>query len=163
VTCDERQLQLSALMDAESDGIEQSGLFTHLEGCAECRHFFDTLIRFRGTAQQDRQEILRQADETLPARLPLPMRPGARRAAGASRSAWWHPMLPTPAAIALAVLLLAAGIAIGASLASRFGRAPQRTPHAEVAKRPPGERTYVYVCSMPQIEVVGTPIPATRE
>ena len=155
MTCEERQLQLSLLMDAESGGIEQAGLFTHLEGCAECRHFFDSLIRFRGTARQDREEILRQAEESLPARLRLPAAPGARRPQWTWWSSWWRPGLPAPAAIAFAVLLLVAGIAIGAGLAARPGRAPQRTPDAEQAKQPPGGPTYIYVCSMPQIEVTG--------
>ena len=160
MTCEDRQLQLSLLMDAESGGLEQAGLFTHLEDCAECRHFFDSLIRFRSTARQDREEILRQADELLPARLPLPAGPGARRPLGAWRSSWWRPGLPAPAAIALAGLLLVAGIAIGAGLAARLGRAPQGTPDAELARQPRGVPIYVYVCSMPQIEVAGKSIPA---
>jgi predicted anti-sigma-YlaC factor YlaD len=155
VRCDERQLQLSRLMDAETDGLEQAGLFTHLEGCAECRHFFDSLIRFRSTARQDREEILRQADERLPARFQLPAQAGARRAPGVWLSSWWRPALPAPAAIAFAVLLLVAGIVIGVNLAAHPGRAPQRTPDAEQAKQPPGGPTYIYVCSMPQIEVTG--------
>jgi predicted anti-sigma-YlaC factor YlaD len=157
--CEERQLQLSLRMDAESGGMEQTGLFTHLEGCAECRHFFDSLLRFRSTARQDREEILREAEETLPARLPLPVASGARR----PQAAWWRPGLPAPAALAFAVLLLVAGIAIGAGLAARPGLAPQGAPKAETTKQPPGERTYVYVCSMPQIEVLGASIPATGE
>jgi hypothetical protein len=163
VTCDERQLQLSALMDAESGGTEPGGLFTHLEGCTECRHFFDSFVRFRSTARQDREEILRQADETLPARLPLPAGPGARRTTATWRPAWWRPGLSAPSAIALAVLLLVAGVIIGAGLAVRFGRAPRRTPDTELAKQPPGGTTYVYVCSMPQIEVTGKSVPATGE
>jgi hypothetical protein len=156
MTCEERQLQLSLLMDAESDGMEQAGLFTHLEGCAECRHFFDSLIRFRSTARVDREEILRQAEESLPARFPPPVASGARQPQGAWWSSWWRPGLPAPAAIAFAVLLLVAGIAIGASLA------PQRTPDAETVKQSPGEPTYIYVCSMPQIEVEGTRIPESK-
>ena len=163
MTCDERQLQLSLLMDAESCALEQAGLFTHLEGCTECRHFFDSLIHFRNTARQDREEILRQADERLPARFLLPARPGASLTPGAWLSSWWRPAMPVPAAIAFAVLLLVAGIVIGASLAARPNRAPQRTPDAEQAKQPPGGPTYIYVCSMPQIEVVGTSIPAAGE
>jgi hypothetical protein len=155
VTCDERQMQLSLLMDAESHGPEQAGLFTHLEGCPECRHFFDSLIRFRSTARQDREEILRQADELLPTRLPLSARPGARR----PLESWWRPGLPAPAALALAALLLVAGIAIGAHLAARPGRAPQGAPNAEAAKQPRLVPTYIYVCSMPQIEVNETRIP----
>lgn len=155
MTCDERQLQLSLLMDAETGGLEQAGLFTHLEGCTGCRHFFDSLIRFRNTARQDRDEILRQADERLPARFAFPARPGARRAPGTWWSSWWRPGLPAPAAIAFAVLLLVAGIVIGASLAARPGRAPQRTPDAGLVKQPSGGPTYIYVCSMPQIEVTG--------
>ena len=161
--CDERQLQLSLLMDAESGDLEQAGLFTHLEGCAECRHFFDSLIRFRSTARQDREEILRQAEELLPARFPLPVASGTRRPQGTWLSSWWRPGLPAPAAIAFAVLLLVAGIVIGATLAARPRQAPQRTPDAELAKQPPGGPTYIYVCSMPQIEVVGTSTPAPHE
>ena len=163
MTCDERQLQLSRLMDADTGDLEQAGLFTHLEGCTECRHFFDSLIRFRSTARQDREEVLRQADERLPARLRLPVRPGARRPPGAWLSSWWRPGLPVPAAIAFAVLLLVAGIVIGASLAARPGRAPQRTPDAEQAKQPPGGPTYIYVCSMPQIEVTGKSVATSGE
>jgi predicted anti-sigma-YlaC factor YlaD len=162
VTCDERQLQLSLLMDAESDGLEQAGLFTHLEGCPECRHFFDSLIRFRSTVRQDREEILRQADESLPARLPIPAAAGARRPQGTWWSSWWRPGLPAPAGLALAVTLLLAGIVIGAGLAARVGRPPQPAPGAEAAQQPRLVPTYIYVCSMPQIEVDGTRIPASR-
>lgn len=163
MTCDERQLQLSLLMDAESCALEQAGLFTHLEGCPECRHFFDSLIRFRSTARQDREEILRQADERLPARFPLPAQAGTRRTPGAWLSSWWRPALPAPAAIAFAALLLVAGIVIGAGLAARIGRVPQRTPDAGQAKQSPGGPTYVYVCSMPQIEVTGKSLAAPGE
>ena len=163
MNCETYRQQLSLMMDADPGGLEQAGLFAHLGGCAECRHFFDSLIRFRGAARRDREEILRQAEEMLPARLPLPVQAGAHRPLGAWPSSWWRPGRPAPAAIAIAVLLLVAGIAIGAGLAIRFGRTPQRTPDTELAKQPPGGRTYVYVCSMPQIEVVGASIPATGE
>jgi predicted anti-sigma-YlaC factor YlaD len=163
MTCDERQLQLSLLMDAESCDLEQAGLFAHLEGCTECRHFFDFLIRFRSTARQDREEILRQADDRLPARFPLPAQAGARQSQGTWWSSWWRPGLPAPAAIAFAVLLLVAGIVIGAGLAARTGRTPQRTPDAEQAKQPPGGTTYIYVCSMPQIEVTGKSVATSAE
>lgn len=160
MTCEERQLQLGLLMDAEPGGEEQAGLFAHLAGCPECRHFFDSLIRLRSVARRDREEILRQADELLPARLVLPAGPRARRAPRTWPSSWRRADLPATAALGLAVLLLAAGVAIGAGLAVRFGRAPQQTPRAEVAKQPPGGPTYVYVCSMPQVEVTGKSVPA---
>lgn len=163
MTCDERQLQLSRLMDAETDGLEQAGLFTHLEGCTECRHFFDSLIHFRNTARQDREEILRQADERLPARFPLPAQAGAHRSPGAWLSSWWRPALPAPAAFAFAVLLLVAGIAIGTRLAARPAGTPQRTPDAEQAEQPSGGPTYIYVCSMPQIEVTGKSVAASGD
>ncbi len=163
MSCEAHRQHLSLMMDAETEDAVPAGLFGHLEGCAECRHFLDALIRFRGAARRDREEILRLADESLPARFPLPGRPGARQTPRTGRTAWWRPGLPAPAAVALAVLLLAAGVAIGTGLGVRIGRAPRGAPDAEVAKQPPGGTTYVYVCSMPQVDVIGSPIPASGQ
>jgi predicted anti-sigma-YlaC factor YlaD len=163
MNCEACRQQSSLMMDVESGDPEQAGLFTHLGGCAECRHFFDSLIRLRSAVRRDRDDLLRQADEMLPARPPLPAAAAARRSPAGWRSWWWRTGLPAPAAIAFAVLLLAAGIAIGAGLAARPGRRPQGVPDAEPGKLPAGGISYVYVCSMPQIEVIGRPAAASGE
>lgn len=147
MTCDERQLQLSRMLDGESAGPGPAGLFAHLEGCAGCRRFLETTLRFRGDARLDREAMLREADDSLPARLPLPERAEPRRSPVPRRTAWWRPALPVPAAVGLAVLLFVAGVTAGVGLSTRFGPAPT-TP------------TYVYICSMPQIDVVGSLPPA---
>jgi len=171
MSCEAYRQHLSLMMDAEAGGVEQAGLFAHLEGCAECRHFFDSLIRFRSAARRDRDAILREAGERLPGRPPLPAtaaagaRPPAR--AGDARGAswrdrlgdWLRPGVPAPAALALAVLLLIAGVAIGVSLSSRLGGAPPRAPEAETVRRSPAGTTFIYVCSLPEVEVSASAIP----
>jgi predicted anti-sigma-YlaC factor YlaD len=147
MTCDERQMQLSRILDGESAEPGPAGLFAHLEGCADCRQFLDALLRFRADARRDREEILRAADEALPERLPLPTGPAPRRAPTPRGTAWWRPALPLPAAVGLAVLLFVAGVTAGVGLSGRLG--PSRSAP-----------TYVYVCSLPQVDVVGSPLPA---
>jgi hypothetical protein len=166
MSCEDHRQRLSLMMDAEIEGMEQAGLFAHLEGCPGCRQFLDSLIRFRNAARRDREEILLQADELLPAHAPLPAT--ARRAlapAGGPSGRWreriagWlRPGLPAPAAILLAVALLAVGIAIGTGLGARR-EATRIPPDAETAKRPGTPPQVVYVCSMPQVEVTGEAIP----
>jgi hypothetical protein len=163
MTCDDRQLQLGLMMDAESGDPEPAGLFAHLEGCAGCRQFLDSLIRFRGAARRDREELLRQADESLPERFPLPAGPESRSAPDPRRSTWWRPALPAAAALGVAALLFVAGVTTGLGLAIALGRAPQRAPGTGAANPARGVTTYVYVCSMPQIDVIGRPLPATAE
>ena len=149
-------------------GSAPTGLFAHLEGCPECRVFLEALLQFRGAARRDRERTLSEADALFPAEAPLPLAAtpslrvaGARPAGGRARGArsWWPAGLPAPAAVALAALLLIAGIAIGVGAAARLGQSPQRVPDTEMAKQPPGGFTVVYVCAVPEIEVVAEPIP----
>ncbi len=166
MSCEEHRQRLSLMMDGEGEGTEQAGLFAHLEGCAGCRQFLDSLIQFRKAARRDRQEILREAAEVIPERAPLPATVG--RAAGGSRAArprgwggWLRPSLPAPAALALAVLLLAAGIAIGVGLGAR--RNPARlAPNVETTTSPSTAPTVIYVCSMPEVKVSAPAIPSNE-
>jgi hypothetical protein len=130
VNCDDRHLQLSSLIDSESGAVEQAGLFAHLDACAECRRFLDTLLRARDAARRDRAELLREAEELLPRRAPM------------------------PAALARQV----AGIAIGAGLTSRPPRSERPAAAPGPAARAPEAPTYVYVCSLPEYEVIGNPM-----
>lgn len=160
MSCEEHRQRLSLMMDAEGEGMEQAGLFAHLETCSGCRSFFDSLIRFRKAARRDREEILRQADELLPVHAPLPaeLQRGPRGSWRRRFAAWLRPGVPAPAALVLAVLLLAAGIAIGAGLTARRNGA-KVAPEVETGKQAPGTTQIVYVCSMPEVQVTARAIP----
>jgi len=159
--CEDGRQRLSRLVDGELDPADQAGLFGHLEGCGECRAFLATLVRFRNAAKRDREAALREADELLPAWPPRPAA-AARRGAWRERlAAWPRPGLPAPAALALAALLLVAGIGIGAGLAGRRDAARARR-EAEATRTAPGSPRVVYVCAMPEYEVVGEPAPEPR-
>lgn len=159
--CEDGRERLSRLVDGELDAAGQAGLFGHLEACGECRAFFETLVRARGAVRRDREALLRGADELLPA---WPPRPAAAGPAGGRRREPWRERaaaalrggLPVPAALVLAALLLVAGIGIGAGLAARRG-ATHPTREAEATKRASDGPRIIYVCSMPEYEVVGDP------
>ena len=156
--CEDGRERLSRLVDGELGADDQAGLFGHLEACGECRAFLETLVSLRGGIRRDREAALREADELLP---PWPPRPAAAARRGAWRERLLAPLrggLTAPAALALAAVLLAAGIGIGAGLtarrdAARAGRA------VEAAKQAPAQSSVVYVCAMPECEVVGEPVP----
>jgi len=160
MSCEETRQQLSLIMDAEGEGMEQAGLFAHLEGCPGCRQFLDSLIRFRKTAQRDREEILREAEERLPSAAPLPGAIGRGAAARARRAAFVRPLVPAPG-FALGVLLLVAGIAIGAGLASHR-QVAKVAPQVETGTSTPNEPQVVYVCSMPEVKVTAKALPPDR-
>jgi hypothetical protein len=146
---------VSLLIDGEATGAVQAALFRHLGECADCRLFFDSMVRFRNSAGHDREEIFRAADEALPARLQLPpVREAARDFAPVAGLGRWFPFatggwrLPVPAAIGLALVLLVGGVILGSSLSRGPGGDGSRDRAGAL-----GQPTVVVVCSLPEVEV----------
>jgi predicted anti-sigma-YlaC factor YlaD len=152
VNCDIAQEQLGQLIDTELVESAQAGLFQHLEGCAGCRGFLDSMLRLRRAAGSDREAILRDAAEALPRLAP---RPVPIRRAGASLRPWiqaitrgWR--MPAPVGVALALFLVFAGAVLGSRL-DLFPRG-SLSERAQRMARP----EVVVVCGLPEVEVVGS-------
>jgi anti-sigma factor RsiW len=157
VQCEEQQQQLSLLVDGELDGAAQVALFSHLGACPECQGFFNSLLRFRKAARRDHQALLAEAEAGLPRQLPSE----AGAAGGAPPRTPWNrwgfpARVPALAAAALAVLLLAAGVAIGLRLPA--GRGTVRPPNPG-SSPPAGGSHFVLVYAMPDV-VVTAPSPS---
>jgi|WetSurMetagenome_2_1015567.scaffolds.fasta_scaffold651575_2 predicted anti-sigma-YlaC factor YlaD len=159
MTCDDRRAQLALWVDGEREAGDLAGLFAHLETCGGCRSFLEAQLAFRGAVQRDRERLALEAAEALPDRAPTgvpawPQRPEPRREP--ARAPWLAWALPLPAAAALAVVLLAGGMALGAALGARHGGAPA----VERVGAPPSPVAHViYVCSMPEVRVEASPLP----
>jgi hypothetical protein len=164
------------LIDAELEEPDQVILFRHLEGCPDCRLFFDSMLRFRKATKRDQEEINLAADEILPRRSPLPMNEpasgqGARHLSkspsggeprdlnkrpsgnGTRRRLWliaggWR--VPAPVAVGLAMALLVAGALVGARISTLSG-GDGPGGRAERMAKP----TVVVVCSLPEVQVLG--------
>jgi len=153
VGCDERQAQVSLLIDADLEESEQVNLFKHLEVCHGCRGFLDVMIRFRKTAKRDQEALGRDADEILPARPPCtePRHTRAERGTlGWARIFSGGLRIPTPLAVGMAATLIVMGAILGARIAAVSGDASlQQT--AERMSRP----AVVVICGMPEVEVLG--------
>ncbi len=89
MSCEETQEQVSLLIDAELEEPHQVALFRHLEGCCECRLFFDSMLRFSKAAKRDLEEIRLVADDILPLHGPLPV--SVRAAGDGANSLPMHP------------------------------------------------------------------------
>ena len=156
MSCETAQQQVSLLIDAELEEAAQVSLFRHLEGCSECRCFFDSMVRFRKATRTDREEIFLEADELLSQHGPLPVRqgssePGERRWLRALTAGW---RIPVPMGVVLAVVLLFTGALVGVRLASVSAGSPWLRTGGGRA-RP----AVVVVCGLPEVEVVGTNLP----
>jgi hypothetical protein len=177
VSCEARQEQVSLLIDAELEERDQVILFRHLEGCSDCRLFFDSMLRFRKATKRDQEEINLAADEILPRRSPLPSNEpasghGARhleaRPSGAkSRDLNKRPSgdgtkrrlrviaggwrVPAPVAIGLAMALLVAGVLVGTRISILSG-GDGPGGRAERMAKP----TVVVICSLPEVQVLGS-------
>jgi predicted anti-sigma-YlaC factor YlaD len=156
MSCETAQEQVSLLIDAELEGSAQAKLFGHLEGCSECRSFFDSMVRFRKAAHMDREEIFLAASEVLPPRSPVPrsLFPAREHRFAAGWTRWlragsWR--MPVPAGVGLAIVLLFAGALLGARLASISRGSGMKWTAGETAKP-----TVVVVCGLPEVEVHGT-------
>jgi hypothetical protein len=156
VHCDEKQEQVSRLIDAELEESEQVTLFRHMENCPDCRLFLDSMIRFRIAAKRDKEFLFRAADESLPSEMKLP----ADRPRGVSGAGWLRVLgagrsIPAPLAIGLAIVLLIFGIYVGGRIAmgpGNRGAALER----EVGDGDGGVRPRVIVlCGLPEVEVLG--------
>ncbi len=155
--CEDGRERLSRLLDGELGAADQSGLFGHLEACGDCRAFLETLTRARGAIRRDREALRREADAVLPPWPPRPADSAAGSAPAPGHAAPSRRGLPAPALLALAAVLLVAGIAIGAGLAGRRDGARARQ-EAEAARPAPESPRVVYVCAMPEYQVVGEPV-----
>ena len=161
MTCDERQEQLSRMVDGEPAAAEPGGLFGHLETCAECRAFLDALMRVRGAVREDRARLLREAEAVLPADppIPAPAPAGWRASTAGPPGRGLFGAVPIAAALGYAALVLALGIAIGAGIALRVGGPRPPAPAVTSPERAPAATRVVYVCAMPEIQVEATPLP----
>jgi hypothetical protein len=176
VSCEAKQEQVSLLIDAELEEPAQVILFKHLEGCSDCRLFFDSMLRFRKATKRDQEEINLAADEVLPRRSPFPMNEhmsghGARHLSkspsggeprglnkspsGDGTRRWlmviargWR--VPAPVAVGLAMALLVAGALVGARV-SAFSGGDGRGGRAERMAKP----TVVVICILPEVQVFG--------
>ena len=157
MSCEFQQEQASRFTDGELPEQEQIPLFRHLEDCSECRSFLDAILRFRQGARRDREEILAEADGlAIPAVGHVASGRGARMNSGGADSGrrkrflgrGW--MLPIPAGVAIALVLLATGFLLGA----RLGAAPGDPGRPGLAERIV-EPDVVVVCSLPVVEVLG--------
>jgi hypothetical protein len=177
VSCEAKQEQVSLLIDAELEEPDQVVLFRHLEGCSDCRLFFDSMLRFRKATKRDQEEINLAADEILPQRSPLPTNEhtsghGARhlnknpsggkardvnkRPSGDGTSRWLRVLaggwrVPVPVAVGLAMALLVTGVLVGARISTTSGgMGPEG--RAERMVKP----TVVVICSLPEVLVLGS-------
>ncbi len=163
--CEKNQMRAGLLIDAALDGSGQVGLYRHLEECAGCRSFLDSMIRFRNTARIDRERIESKADEVLgswdPAGAARRARAGGDAPRGATRERERLSREPLirrlrfsiPVAVAVAAALLVAGMFIGGRLSTRSGVLPAREGAVE------SSRPVVVVCGLPEVEVVGNQLP----
>jgi predicted anti-sigma-YlaC factor YlaD len=149
VNCEANQEQVSLLIDAELAEADQVTVFRHLEGCPDCRLFFQSMIRLRKAAKRDLEEISLAANEILPQRLaPAPLGGETKRRANWLAGGW---RMPAPAAVGLAVVLLVTGALVGSRLVGISGSAG-RQGLAGRTVRP----TVVVVCSLPEVQVLGS-------
>jgi hypothetical protein len=167
---------VSLLIDAELEEPDQVILFKHLEGCSDCRLFFESMLRFRKATKRDQEEINLAADEILPQRSAFPMNErtpghGARhlndrpsggkakdlnkRPSGDGTRRWlkviagrWR--VPAPVAVGLAMALLIAGALVGARISALSG-GDGPGGRAERMAKP----TVVVICSLPEVQVLG--------
>ncbi len=155
--CDEKQEQVSRLIDAELEESEQVSLFRHMEGCPDCRLFLDSMIRFRMAAKRDKELLFLAAEETLPPELPLPAHhskwvphAGWLRVLGAGRS------MPAPLAIGLAVVLLVIGIYVGGKIATGHEGRGSRWQQGAGDEEPGVRQKVIVLCGLPEVEVLGS-------
>lgn len=152
MNCEANQEQVSLLIDAELEAADQVGVFKHLEGCSDCRLFFQSMIRLRKAAKRDLDEISLAANEILPQHAPrLPN--SRRRRSGTGRWARWLAggwRMPAPVAVGLAAILLVTGALVGVRLVGISGNAGRQGLAARTA-----EPIVVVVCSLPEVQVLG--------
>ncbi|MGE5316106.1 MAG: zf-HC2 domain-containing protein [Acidobacteriota bacterium] len=131
--CDDYQALISAYIDDEASAEETAAMFRHLGACAECRTFLRSAIRLDSL-------MLPHEPERKPAP-PPPMRiPFLKRKFSLS--------LPAAAAAA-AWLVVSASIIIFSII---YPPSPAGKPQTE----------YVFVASLPIVDVVATPPHETR-
>lgn len=155
--CEDAKLNVSLLADGELETGAQAGLFAHLERCPGCRAFLAESLRLRGALRRDRDALLAEADELLPARPPRP--------AAAPVPALLERLFPRERpgralafGLGLAVLVLAAGVLAGLGLARVVAGGETALP-LEGASAPGDDGpSVVYVCAMPEYAVVGEPL-----
>ncbi|MDM7915922.1 MAG: anti-sigma factor [Candidatus Eisenbacteria bacterium] len=157
--CDDAKSMLSLFADSNLEGEElQGAMFRHLQECSDCRGFFDSILRQRKAASVEREMLLREADELLPAAESLLARARSGRAERRSLSVWQRILagggmrMPVPVAISIAIVLLLAGIVLGTRIAGRPGQDGLRIDRLERASR----SEVVVVCGLPEVQVVGS-------
>lgn len=155
MTCEDRREALSLLVDGALEARDPAGLFAHLEGCPGCRGFLEALLSVRSALKRDLDAAQREADALAPARLP---RPDRRRDRLSALWTWAprRPALALAAALGCAAVLLAAGIAIGTGLADR---SPAAGPAPGADAPDESGAGVVYVCALPEYEVLSSPDP----
>ena len=149
MNCDIRQGQAGLLIDGELSESDQPALFGHLQECADCRGFLDSMIRLRISARSDHEDLLLDADRILPEwSSPVgrshPTRAGRRFGIFALR---WR--MPVPTAVGLAMILLVVGAILGARVGISGGRSGADRGGAQVV-----QSAVVVVCGMPAVDVV---------
>ena len=154
--CEDRRQALSLFVDGALDAGDPAGLFAHLESCADCRAFLESLLAMRHELAADRERALREGDELLPARLPV-VGSKAERVAVAQpdhRPRW---AFAPASAIALAALLLVAGIAIGTRIPRGRTELPVSPPASGVGSPESATPAVVYVYSLAEYPVIAAP------
>lgn len=131
-TCEDYQALISAYIDDEASAEETAAMFRHLGACDECRTFLRSAIRLDSLMQQ-------HAPEREPAQPPMRI-PFVKRKFSLS--------LPAAAAAA-AWLVVSAAIIIFSII---HPPSPAGKPQTE----------YVYVASLPIVDVVAAPPHETR-
>lgn len=166
MSCENMQENVSRLMDGELEEPGQERLFEHMRACAPCRLFLASTLRFRKASAADREGLLREADERLPAASEIlraaeassrPMqRVRVRRPAGRAGLRFERRSMSAPAALAFAAVLLALGLFLGLRLGGA-SRAVQ-ADGAGITGAGSASGTII-VCGLPGIEVVGSENP----
>lgn len=101
--CDDRLLELHALLDGELDAVNAAAAETHLKGCANCVAEFDRLVALRGLLQEPALRF--EVPAILRARIARSL-PDAMPTAPPSRFVW--AALGAGTAVAASMLLMVA-------------------------------------------------------
>jgi len=65
MNCDYVQERLSAFLDREESNEEMVNVLSHLYGCDECQKFFNTTIRLRSFANEERRSYPFELNEAI--------------------------------------------------------------------------------------------------
>jgi hypothetical protein len=154
MTCQEYQQMAAAYLDGDAAAGGDEVFFRHCAGCAECRSFLGTMIRFREIGRRERFLFPAGLDEAILECKTAPTRPAFH--SGRTE----HPgrlTLSFPLAAAFGVVMLLLGLLLGGIYSNRE-QSPMAIPGVRTSGQPV---TVIMMYSMPPMEIHGARITNT--